>query len=276
MRCCRLQLAVPYKPAHLLRSHRYQWTPQQVSRFIRHFQLQATITPVPPTAVIQQQVKPSYTDLPIVSDANACTADSCDTATGNAVYTDLPIASDNDACTVDSCDSVNGETHTQVVIDDNNACTTDSCDITTGLITHEAGIVDDNNACTVDSCNSSTGQASHILDPTLGTPETCDNIDNDCDGVIDNGNVCTDIDGDTVPNATDNCPDIANPGQEDFDQDGLGDACDPDDDNDSVVDANDQCQNTPNGTAVDTVGCSGYQSTPASSNKGGYGLRHRT
>jgi glucosylceramidase len=51
--------------------------------------------------------------------------------------------------------------------------------------------------------------------------------DSDGDGT---GDACdlgdADSDGDTVPDSSDNCPAIANPGQEDADGDGVGDACD--------------------------------------------------
>ena len=80
--------------------------------------------------------------------------------------------------------------------------------------------------------------------------------DADGDGLGDACDPLTDSDGDGVGDAVDNCPANPNPGQEDSDGDGIGDACDLniDTDNDGVADVNDNCPAIPNPGQEDTDG----------------------
>ena len=92
--------------------------------------------------------------------------------------------------------------------------------------------------CTFRQGAFSTGDDAHTDDVSIGDgPE-------DALVAIDGNN---DRDNDTIPNASDNCPDVANQNQWDFDGDGLGDVCDhcphiadpldPDSDKDTIGDA---------------------------------------
>jgi concanavalin A-like lectin/glucanase superfamily protein/galactose oxidase-like protein/thrombospondin type 3 repeat protein/Kelch motif protein len=74
-----------------------------------------------------------------------------------------------------------------------------------------------------------------------------------------------DTDNDGVTNAEDNCPSVANPGQDNGDTDAFGDACDncpavsnpsqADADSDGVGDVCDECPATAPGDEVDDTGC---------------------
>jgi hypothetical protein len=91
--------------------------------------------------------------------------------------------------------------------------------------------------------------------------------DHDGDGL---GDICDpDDDNDGVADDADNCPRDANSGQNDFDGDGEGDACDDDDDGDGVTDASDLCPETAPAAVVEpSTGCSLGQLCPCEGPRG--------
>lgn len=78
-----------------------------------------------------------------------------------------------------------------------------------------------------------------------GAPNDADNCPDAANPGQENG------DADPLGDACDNCPAADNPGQEDLDADGQGDACDDDDDDDAVPDGMDNCPVDPNQTQQD-------------------------
>ena len=140
--------------------------------------------------------------------------------------------------------------------------------------------VDDDGDSVVDAWDNcvgvaNPGQANHDNDPmgdacdpdadNDGVPDGQDNCvwnpnpdqyDPDNDGI---GYDCEDEDADGVRDIIDNCRGLANPDQRDSDGDAFnvfpfpgGDACDPDDDNDSVADDFDNCPLRANAGQVDS------------------------
>lgn len=110
------------------------------------------------------------------------------------------------------------------------------------------------------------GNSASCTFPTAGS-RTVNVQVTDGDGGLATGStvvtVVADADHDGIPDGTDNCPAVANPGQANFDHDAFGDACDNDIDGDGRANSHDLCPFTPLGTVVGRLtGCSIAQLCP--------------
>ncbi len=176
----------------------------------------------------------------------------------NLLQTKAPLAggSTNNTLVFVVCDAGDMIYDSGMFVAGLNGCVGDNCTGTTFCWE----INDDGDA--VDSCDDCNDSDAAIFP---GAAELCNQVDDDCDGEVDEGNVCcSDLDGDGLCDESDNCPLVPNPGQLDADDDGFGDVCDncpnasnatqADEDGDTVGDACDNCPEAANADQADQDG----------------------
>ena len=141
---------------------------------------------------------------PNCNDANACTDDSCEKATGCVNLANVATCTDNTVCTVgDKCSGKTCVAGQLLSCDDGKLCTIDTCDPKVGCkLADAASGCDDNNVCTegdgcqsgackpgtLKKCDDANACTNDACDPKLGCTKTANTA------ACEDGNPCTKTD----------------------------------------------------------------------------------
>ena len=194
-------------------------------------------------------ITPAETNPDLDGDGVSNTEDAFPNNDQETADTDSDTIGDNeDNCPADAnTDQLNTDGDTQ-----GNVC--DADDDNDGLPdTAEAGMGTNPLLVDTDGDGVNDNVDAFPLDPAETTDTDGDGVGDNADVFPNDASETTDTDGDTIGDNGDNCPAIANADQLNTDNDGQGNVCDADDDNDGLTDVAEAALGT-NPLLVDTDG----------------------